>query len=66
MVYLLLVIATVSISDIRDLVSQNRKKDLYVYAVFMLLVAAFAIFYFSDPARDSFSKIIFSIAGKGD
>lgn len=66
MVYLLLVIATVSISDIRDLVSQNRKKDLYVYAVFMLLVAAFAIFYFSDSARDSFSKIIFSIAGKGD
>ena len=56
MVYLLLVIATVSISDIRDLVSQNRKKDLYVYAVFMLLVAAFAIFYFSDPARDSFQK----------
>ena len=64
MVYLILVIVIVSIKDIKDLISQNKKKDLYVYITLMLLVGALGIFYYSNPERDSFSKILFSLIGK--
>jgi len=64
MVYLIFVIVILSIKDIKDLISQNNKKDLYVYIIFMLLVGAFGIFYYSNPERDSFSKILFSLIGK--
>jgi len=64
MVYLILVIVIVSIKDIKDLISQNKKKDLYVYITLMLLVGALGIFYYSNPERDSFSKILLSLIGK--
>jgi len=64
MVYLILVILIVSIRDIKNLVSKNRKKDLYVYVIIMLLVGAFGIFYYSNPGCDSFSKMILSLIGK--
>ncbi len=66
MVYLILVIAAVSIMDIRELASQNRKKDLIIYAAIMLLVTAFGIFYLSNPERGSFSKIVLSLIKKED
>ena len=61
MVYLILVMIILSIRDIRNLISKNRKKDLYIYIIMMLLVGAFSIFYYSNPARDSFSKILLSL-----
>jgi len=64
MVYLILVIIIVSIRDIKYLKSANMKKDLYVYVAFMLLVAAFGIFYYLNPERDSFIKILLSLTGK--
>jgi multisubunit Na+/H+ antiporter MnhB subunit len=64
MIYLLLVIVVVSIRDIMDLTSQKKKKDLYVYVAIMLLVTAFGIFYYSNPERESFSKIMLSLIGK--
>ena len=64
MVYLILVIVIVSIRDIKNLVSKNRKKDLYVYVIIMLLVGAFGIVYYSNPGCDSFSKMILSLIGK--
>jgi len=65
MVYLILVIIIVSVKDIMDLKFKNSKKDLYVYVAIMLLVCAFGIFYYSDPERISFSKIMLSLIGKG-
>jgi multisubunit Na+/H+ antiporter MnhB subunit len=64
MVYLILVIIIVSIKDIKDLKSKNKKKDLYVYVAIMLLVSALGIFYYTNPERDSFSKILLSLIGK--
>jgi len=64
MIYLILVIIIVSIKDIKDLISQNKKKDLFVYVIIMLLVGAFGIFYYSNPEHDSFSKILLSLIGK--
>jgi multisubunit Na+/H+ antiporter MnhB subunit len=64
MVYLILVIVIVSIRDIKDLKSKNRKKDLYVYVIIMLLVGALGIFYYLNPERDSFSKTLLSLIGK--
>jgi hypothetical protein len=64
MVYLIIIIVIVSIKDIKDLISQNKKKDLYVYVTIMLLVGAFGIFYYLNPERDSFSKILLSLIGK--
>jgi len=64
MVYLILVIIIVSIWDIKDLKSRNKKKDLYVYVSIMLLVSALGIFYYLNPERDSFSKILLSLIGK--
>lgn len=64
MVYLILVIVILSIKDIKDLISQNKKKELYVYVIFMLLVGAFGVFYYSNPERDSFAKIFLSLIGK--
>lgn len=64
MVYLVLVIVIVSIKDIKDLIYQNKKKDLYVYVTIMLLVGAFGIFYYSNPEQDSFAKILLSLIGK--
>jgi multisubunit Na+/H+ antiporter MnhB subunit len=66
MVYLVLVIIAVSIRDIWDLASRKKKKDMIVYIAIMLLVTALGIFYFSNPERDSLSKIILSFVGKGD
>lgn len=65
MVYLILVIIAVSIKDIRDMASRKRKKDMIVYIAIMTLVTAFGIFYLSKPDRDSFSKMILSLIGKG-
>lgn len=64
MVYLILVIIIVSIWDIKDLKSRNKKKDLYVYVTIMLLVGALGIFYYLKPERDSFSEILLSLIGK--
>lgn len=64
MVYLILVIAIVSIKDIKYLVTQNKKKDLFVYIILMLLVSAFGIFYYLNPELDSFSKIMLLLIGK--
>jgi hypothetical protein len=64
MVYLILVIVIVSIRDIKNLISKNKKRDLYVYITIMLLVGAFGVFYYSNPERDSFSKIVLSLIGK--
>lgn len=64
MVYLIIAIVIVSIKDIKDLISQNKKKELYVYIIMMSLVAVFGIFYYSNPERDSFAKIFLSLIGK--
>jgi len=64
MVYLVLAIVIVSIIDIKGLITQNNMKDLFVYAVIMLLVAAYGIFYFSNPERDSIAKILLTLIGK--
>ncbi|HHW47875.1 MAG TPA: hypothetical protein GXX14_04545 [Clostridiaceae bacterium] len=64
MVYLILVIIIISIRDIKYLVSKNMKKELYVYVTIMLLAGAFGIFYYLNPERDSFSKIMLSLIGK--
>jgi len=64
MIYLIFVIVIVSIKDIKDLISQNEKKDLYVYVAIMLLVGAFGIFFYSNPELNSFSKILLSLIGK--
>lgn len=64
MIYLVLVIVIVSISDIKYLISKNKKRDLFVYVAIMLLVGALGIFYFSNPERDSFAKIVLSLIGK--
>jgi multisubunit Na+/H+ antiporter MnhB subunit len=64
MVYFILVIVILSIKDMKDLISQNKKKDLWVYAALMLLVAAFGIYYYSNPESDSFTKIMLSLIGK--
>jgi hypothetical protein len=53
-----------SILDIRDQKTKKQKKDLFVYITFMLLVGAFGIFYYSNPERDSFSKILLSLTGQ--
>jgi len=59
------VIVIVSIIDIKELISQNKKKDLFVYVAIMLLVSALGIFYYSNPERDSFAKTVLSLIGKG-
>ena len=64
MVYLILVIIILSIIDIKDLKSKKQKKDLYVYVAIMLLVTALGIFFYTDPDRDSFAKILLSLIGK--
>lgn len=65
MVYLLLVIVIVGINDILYLKSRN-KKDLYIYLILMLLISAFGIFYYTNPEKDSFAKIMLSLTGKKD
>ncbi len=65
MVYFVIVIVLVSLVDIKDLISQNKKRDLYVYVAIMLLVGAFGLFYYINPDRDSLSKILISLLGKG-
>lgn len=64
MIYLILIIVIISIWDIKDLKTKKKKKDMYVYVAIMLLVTAFGIFYYSNPERDSFSKIILSLIGR--
>lgn len=64
MVYLILAIVIVSIVDIKDLKSKNKKKDFYVYVTIMLLVGALGFFYYSNQERDSFSKVLLSLIGK--
>ncbi|HHV95766.1 MAG TPA: hypothetical protein GXX37_04715 [Clostridiaceae bacterium] len=64
MIYLILVIAILGIKDIKYLLSKNIKRDLYVYIALMLLDIALGIFYYSNPERDSFSKIVLSLIGK--
>ena len=64
MIYLILVIAILGIKDIKYLLSKNIKRDLYVYIALMLLDIALGILYYSNPERDSFSKIVLSLIGK--
>jgi|GEM_PF-890030 len=65
MVYTIIAIIILSIRDIKDMISKNKKKDLYVYIIIMLLVSAFIIFFYLNPESDSFSKILLSLIGKG-
>jgi len=62
MVYLILAVVVLSIWDIRYL--KNKKKDLFVYVILMLLVLSFGIFYFANPERDSFLAVMYSLLGK--
>lgn len=64
MIYFILLIVALSIRDIIYLKSKKLKKDLYAYIGIMLLVGAFGIFYYLNPERESFSKILLSLIGK--
>jgi hypothetical protein len=44
--------------------SKNQKKDIFVYILFMLMVAVLGLFYLSNPERDSFSEILLSLFGQ--
>lgn len=54
----------VSIWDIKDLKAKNQKKDIVVYITFMALTGALGVFFFANPERDSFSKILLSLVGQ--
>ncbi len=64
MIFLILIIVALSIRDIIYLKSKKNKKDLYAYIGIMLLVGAFGIFYYSNPDRESFAKILLSLIGR--
>ncbi|WHH57958.1 hypothetical protein [Petroclostridium sp. X23] len=64
MVYLMSIIILLSILDIKDMKSKNQKKDIFVYILFMLMVAVLGLFYLSNPERDSFSEILLSLFGQ--
>ena len=38
----------------------TTKKDIIFYSIFMILTFAYAVFYFSNPYRDSFVAYLFS------
>lgn len=64
MIYLIVTIVILSIWDIKDLIKRSKKKEIYVYVIFMILVGAFGIFYYINPERDSLSKILLSLIGQ--
>lgn len=64
MIYLMITIVILSIWDIKEMKKKKQKNEIYVYLLFMLMVGALGIFYFSNPRRDSFSEILLSLIGK--
>jgi len=64
MVYFFLVMIGLSVFDIRQMKAKKQKKEMVVYLLFMLTVGLFGIFYFSDPERDSFVKVLISFLNK--
>ncbi|HOB20210.1 MAG TPA: hypothetical protein PK830_04695 [Candidatus Atribacteria bacterium] len=64
MFYLLLVMAGLGAYDIMQMRAKKQTKQMVVYIVFMLLVGIFGIFYFSDPDRTSFAKLVLTLIGR--
>lgn len=56
-----------TVIDLISLINKKNKRDIIVYVIFSLLVLAFAIFYYSDPYRNSlvyYLNKIFHFEGK--
>ncbi|HHU79527.1 MAG: hypothetical protein ACOX27_02730 [Caldicoprobacterales bacterium] len=64
MVYFILVMAGLGTYDILQMKAKKQKKETVVYIILMLLAGLFGIFYFADPERTSFSKLILTITGR--
>ncbi|HHY81828.1 MAG TPA: hypothetical protein GX505_03990 [Clostridiales bacterium] len=63
MVYFIIVLAGLGIYDILQMKAKKQKKEAVIYAIFMVLVGLFGIFYFTDPERTSFSKLLITLIG---
>lgn len=63
MVVFILVLAGLGIYDVLQMIAKKQKKEAVIYVTFMVLVGLFGIYYFSDPLRTSFSKLLISLIG---
>ncbi|HHU50177.1 MAG: hypothetical protein ACOYEH_00445 [Caldicoprobacterales bacterium] len=64
MIYFIIIMAGLGVYDILQMKTKKQKKEIVVYVIFMLLVGLFGIFYYIDPERTSFSKLLLSIIGR--
>ena len=57
MIYFIIIMAGLGVYDILQM-KTKKQKEIVVYVIFMLLVGLFGIFYYIDPERTSFSKLL--------
>lgn len=50
-----------SVMDITAMAHSNLKKEIIPYSVLMLIAGALGLYYFTDPYRASFSRLILKL-----
>jgi len=61
MIYYLLVLTAGILIDVKDLMKSDKKQDLILYILLVIIAIGLGIYYYSEPTRQGISEYVIKL-----